>query len=102
MVRFLKNQPTIQNKTAEATSTAISILLIPPIGSGEIVALHPNTKKILNKLLPITLPTAIPEFFFKAAVTEVANSGSEVPPATMVKPIVDSLTPNDEANRLLV
>ena len=48
------------------------------------VALHPNTKKILNKLLPITLPTAIPEFFFKAAVTGVANSGSEVPPATMV------------------
>ena len=45
MVRFLKNQPTIQNKTAEATSTDISILLIPPIGSGEIVALHPNTKK---------------------------------------------------------
>lgn len=37
-------------------------------------ALHPNTKKILNRLLPMTLPMAISGFFFKAATMEVASS----------------------------
>ena len=50
-------------------------------------------KKILNILLPITLPNAISAFFFIAAITEVANSGNEVPNATTVKPIIASDTP---------
>ena len=58
-----------------------------------ILALHPNTKKILKRLLPITLPMAISGFFFNAATMEVASSGREVPPATKVRPIIDSLTP---------
>ena len=37
----------------------------------------------------MTLPIAIPGFFFKAAVTDVASSGKEVPPATNVSPITD-------------
>ena len=61
------------------------------------VALAPNTKKTLNRLEPITLPMAISGFFFKAATTEVANSGSEVPMATSVKPIIDSPTPSERA-----
>ena len=40
---------------------------------------------------------AISGFFFNAATTEVANSGREVPPATKVKPIIDSLTPSPRA-----
>lgn len=98
MVRFLKNHPTSHNSSAEAIITVKSRLLMPPIGKGEIVALHPNTKNILNRLLPITFPMAIPGFFFNAAVTEVASSGNEVPPATKVNPITDSLTPSDPGN----
>ena len=97
MVRFLKNHPTSHNSSAEAIITVKSRLLMPPIGKGEIVALHPNTKNILNRLLPITFPMAIPGFFFNAAVTDVASSGNEVPPATKVNPITDSLTPSDRA-----
>lgn len=63
MVRFLKNHPTSHNSSAEAIITVKSRLLMPPIGKGEIVALHPNTKNILNRLLPITFPMAIPGFF---------------------------------------
>lgn len=91
MVRFLKNQPTSQNRMEEPTSTAMSMLLIFPIGRGDRLALHPNTKNTLNRLLPMTLPMAIPGFFFKAAVTEVASSGREVPPATSVSPMIESL-----------
>ena len=97
MVRFLKNQPTSQNRMEEPTSTAMSMLLIFPIGRGDRLALHPNTKNTLNRLLPMTLPMAIPGFFFKAAVTEVASSGREVPPATSVSPMIESLTPNERA-----
>ena len=57
------------------------------------LALHPNTKKILKRLLPITFPIAISGFFFRAATIEVASSGREVPPATSVSPMIDSLTP---------
>ena len=60
----------------------------------------PNTKKTLNRLDPITFPIAISGFFFKAATTEVANSGREVPIATRVNPITDSPTPNDRATSL--
>ena len=48
MVRFLKNQPTSQNRMEEPTSTAMSMLLIFPIGRGDRLALHPNTKNTLN------------------------------------------------------
>ena len=41
------------------------------------LALHPNTKKILKRLLPITFPIAISGFFFSAATIEVASSGRE-------------------------
>lgn len=41
-----------------------------------------NTLKILD---PITLPKAISEFFLNAATAEVANSGREVPKATIVR-----------------
>lgn len=88
------------NNREEAISTLKSRLFIFPIGSGDTVALHPSTKNILNRLLPMTLPIAIPGFFFKAAVTDVASSGKEVPPATNVSPITDSLTPHERASPL--
>ena len=75
----------------DITITRISNTEIPEIFKGVIVALIPNTKKMLNRLLPTTLPIANPGFFFIAATTDVANSGNEVPPATNVNPITDSL-----------
>lgn len=49
---------------------------------------------MLNRLLPITLPTAMSRSPRSVAITEVATSGIEVPAATMVRPITRSLTPS--------
>ena len=49
-------------------------------------------KKMLKMLEPMTLPTAMSQFFFTVATTEVANSGNEVPAATIVSPIIFLLT----------
>lgn len=68
-----------------------------PKRRGLTVAEHPNTRKILKMLLPITLPSAIAVFPLRAAVTDVASSGREVPIATIVRPITASLTPMAEA-----
>lgn len=81
----------------EPTKVKRSKLLMPVSRKGVMEALHPNTKKMLNRLLPITLPMAISGFFFKAATIDVASSGREVPPATSVSPITDSLTPRCRA-----
>ena len=54
-------------------------------------------KNILNMLEPTTLPMAISLLFFKAATIEVANSGKDVPAATIVSLMSFSLTPNDSA-----
>ena len=48
---------------------------------------------MLNTLEPSAFPIAIPLFPLRADTTLVANSGREVPPATIVKPITASDTP---------
>lgn len=93
MVRLAKNNPNIHSSMLEPTSTNRSIFVIPVRCNGVMEALHPSTKKMLNRLLPITFPIAISGFFFKAATMEVASSGRDVPPATRVSPMTDSLTP---------
>lgn len=97
MVRLAKKSPKNHIRILAPTSTNRSMLVIPKIFMGVIVALQPNIKNILNRLLPITFPIAISGFFFSAATIEVASSGNEVPPATRVRPITDSLTPNERA-----
>ena len=93
MVRLAKNNPNSHNKIPAPTSENRSKLVMPARCNGVMEALHPKTKKILKRLLPITFPMAISGFFFKAATIDVANSGSDVPPATKVKPMIDSLIP---------
>jgi len=93
IILCLNSHPNINNKKQEAISTAKSILVISRTYIGATDALVPTTRKILNRLEPITFPIAISGFFFKAATTEVANSGKEVPAATNVMAITDSLTP---------
>ena len=89
MVRFPKNRPNNHKSIPEPTSVSKSKLVIPFSPSGVMEALQPNTKNMLKRLLPMTLPIAISGFFFNAATTEVASSGKEVPPATKVSPIID-------------
>ena len=57
------------------------------------MALIPKMKKTLKILLPKMFPNAISQFPFAAAIQEVASSGNDVPSATMVRPIIASLTP---------
>ena len=61
---------------------------------------NPKIKPRLNILEPKTLPTAISGLPSNAALTDTANSGAEVPIATIVKPIIKSETPNFWANLL--
>jgi len=53
----------------------------------------PITNRMLNKLDPITFPKARSLLPFFAETTEVMSSGSEVPRATTVRPMSDSLIP---------
>ena len=53
----------------------------------------PKINKMLKILEPTALPKAIPDSCFLAAVIDVTSSGSEVPTATMVRPIKVSLSP---------
>ena len=58
IVAALKNNPNIHSKMLEPTSTSRSIFVIPVRCNGVMEALHPSTKKMLNRLLPITFPIA--------------------------------------------
>ncbi|MNY15525.1 hypothetical protein D3C86_1487440 [compost metagenome] len=66
-------------------------------GDGAISAVTPSTPRRLNRLLPITLPTAISRSPRNAAINEVASSGREVLTATMVKPMIRSDKPRSVA-----
>ena len=58
----------------------------------------PRQPRMLNVLLPIALPTAMSRSPRSAASTEVATSGSDVPAAMIVRPMIRSLTPSARAN----
>ena len=64
---------------------------------GLMVPATPRIMRMLNTLLPSTLPSASSGFFFSAAVTAVMSSGSEVPTATMVMEMAASLIPHARA-----
>ena len=57
----------------------------------------PRMKKTLKMFEPIIFPTAISFSFFIDALIDVTISGSDVPTATMVKPIKSSERPNFSA-----
>ena len=68
-----------------------------PASRGCTTEATPSTKKMLKRLLPMTLPRAIAVSPFLAAMTEVMSSGNDVPIATMVTATTDSLMPIDVA-----
>ncbi len=64
---------------------------------GFTIEVIPKTLRILKIFEPNIFPTEMSICFFNAAITEVANSGTEVPNAKMVSPMILSLTPKDKA-----
>ena len=60
---------------------------------GHIVAVHPSIKNMFMILLPNTLPKAMPGLFLRAAFTDTASSGNELPADTIVIPITASESP---------
>jgi hypothetical protein len=58
---------------------------------------NPRIQKILKIFEPTIFHTAISFCHFRAAMIDVANSGKDVPTATMVKPITISDIPKDRA-----
>lgn len=70
-----------------------SIKALFGISTGAITADIPKIKNILKILEPTTFPIAISVFFLRAATTEVANSGKDVPKETTVTDIILSEIP---------
>ena len=60
---------------------------------GRTIAEIPRARPILAMLLPIIVPIAMPSDPFIDAVKLTANSGLEVPKATMVRPITMGFIP---------
>lgn len=67
---------------------------------GEITLLKPKINNKLKMLDPITLPITKSTSPFRTALTEVTNSGREVPIETIVKPTNVSDIPNAKASDL--
>lgn len=66
-------------------------------GRGAKMADTPRITKRFIIFDPTTFPTAISEFPLLAAMIEVASSGALVPTATIVRPMIDSESPNNFA-----
>ena len=87
----------IQRSTPAASATIASTRKVASKMIGIISELVPITNKILKIFDPTMLPIAISQFPFFAAVTEVTSSGSDVPNATIVRPIKRSDKPSADA-----
>ena len=96
MVRLAKEQTKSQNNIPEATITARSKFVIPLMRKGVMLALT-QYEEYVEEIAAYYISDGYFRIFFNAATTEVANSGNEVPPATKVNPIIDSLTPRFRA-----
>ena len=85
----------IKSKVSPTISTRRKTLLKISweMTEGFIIPARPRTPSKLNRSLPIKLPTAIQCRPFIAAETEVANSGADVPAATMVTAMTQSEMP---------
>ena len=91
---FLNPNPMMNSDMVRTVITSISRLRTKPsMVKGLIAPATPTTAVELNRFEPMTLPMAISCSPFLAARIDEANSGSDVPTATMVKPMTKSLTP---------
>ena len=83
----------IQSNIPLAMATKLSMAKFDAKGTGRINAESPMTNNMLNILLPTIFPMAMSAFPFLAAITLVTSSGSDVPNATIVSPIIRLLIP---------
>ena len=67
---------------------------MPPGVSGTTVEQSPRMSRMLAMFDPTTLPSAMSGRPLTTETTDEASSGSDVPPATSVMAITDSLTPS--------
>ena len=77
---------------ARSITWKLSGVMVPKIATGS-----PITMQILNMLLPMILPTIKSVSLRLAATMVVISSGREVPKATMVRAMMRSVIPIDEA-----
>ena len=86
----------IKNRAKPKTIMTTPLTIVVEVGMVKAPAIiaKPRTKRLLKMVLPTILLTAISESPFRTPMTETASSGSEVPTATMVTPIMNSLMPN--------
>lgn len=94
--RFFPVMPPYPNQKTRSVAqmlTRRSQLVPDRLGIGAIVALTPSIKRMLKIFDPIIFPSAMSVFFLYAAIAEVASSGSEVPTAIIVSPMILSLIP---------
>ena len=82
----------------DITNIDKSVVVMPCSCIGQTSPVRPNMARMLNTLEPRTLPMAMPLLPFRAETTLVASSGSDVPPATTVRPTMASDTPNEVAS----
>ena len=73
--------------------TERSSIVMPWMFMGSTMPVIPIIMRMLNTFEPMTLPMAMAERPLRAATMLVASSGSDVPQATMVRPMTASLTP---------
>lgn len=85
--------PNQKTKSVAQMLTSKSQFVPGRLGIGEMLALTPRIKRILKILDPMIFPRAMSVFFLYAAIAEVASSGSEVPTAIIVSPMILSLIP---------
>jgi hypothetical protein len=70
------------------------VLVLRRIASGVIMLVIPTISSMLLRLLPKTFAIASSDDHWSAALILTTNSGSEVPSATMVRPMTRSDMPN--------
>jgi len=86
-------RPILANRRIGISSLKILLSIFSSFPATKIVS--PKTNRILAILEPTTLPKTMDDSPASTAVIEVANSGSEVPNATMVIPITKDDIPRD-------
>lgn len=81
------------NRTVAAILMYMSVFIDGLKCSGAITEVVPRTKSVLKMFDPTMFPIAMSECFLYAAIPVAASSGSDVPSATIVSPIIDSDNP---------
>ena len=98
--RLIRPSRSTKRPTTKVAATRMGMsqrMTLIGTAAGRMVKAVPTTRPRLKTFEPRTLPTPISVWPLRAATTEVASSGREVPNATTVSPTSASETPNRRA-----